>query len=193
MLSRNKSLYPLVGLQGHDWRALNMWPISKIRLNFRHISIYIYRYVCVYMYIYLYGFVHFLFIGKLIVILDPNLWWDVLGGFNSYRGVPFSWRQNCHLVQKFIYPRQQVHPIFGLVRHIMEYLQWNAGKSIALRFDLKIDLIWTPHLKIPPGGKKLHKWVVLFYACGEGANSCLWLTVTNLHKTIKGNCTNSST
>lgn len=55
---------------------------------------------------------------------DDYLRRDALRRLDSYRGVPFSWRQHCHLVQELIYARQKVIPVFGFVRYIMKDLSW---------------------------------------------------------------------
>lgn len=46
-----------------------------------------------------------------------TLWWLDADG-----GVPLSWWQDRHLVQKFIYPSQQVTSVLCLVGYIMEDL-----------------------------------------------------------------------
>lgn len=47
---------------------------------------------------------------------------DVLGGFDADAGVPLPWRQHGHLIQKLVDPGQEVVPVLGLVRHVMEDL-----------------------------------------------------------------------
>lgn len=51
-----------------------------------------------------------------------NLRRDILGGFNPDCGVPFSRRQDSHLIEELIYAREEIRSVFGLVRHIMENL-----------------------------------------------------------------------
>lgn len=51
-----------------------------------------------------------------------NLRWNIFGGFNPNCGVPFTRRQDSHLIKELIYPWEEVCPVFGLISHIMENL-----------------------------------------------------------------------
>lgn len=53
---------------------------------------------------------------------STNLRWDVLGGLNPDCGVPFSRRQDSHLIEELINPREEICSVLGLVCHIMEDL-----------------------------------------------------------------------
>lgn len=52
-----------------------------------------------------------------------NLRWDVLGGLNPDCGIPFSGWKDSHLIKELVDPREEICSVFGLVCHIMEYLQ----------------------------------------------------------------------
>lgn len=54
--------------------------------------------------------------------ISTHLRWDILGWLNPDRGVPFSRRQDSHLIEELIYPREEIRSVFGLVCHIMENL-----------------------------------------------------------------------
>lgn len=51
-----------------------------------------------------------------------NLRWDILGGLNPDCGVPFSRRQDSHLIEELVDPREEICSVLCLVCHIMEDL-----------------------------------------------------------------------
>lgn len=59
----------------------------------------------------------------LIPVLMTDLRWDILWRLNPDGGIPLSRWQDGHLVKEFIYPREEICSVFGLVRHVVKYLQ----------------------------------------------------------------------
>lgn len=66
--------------------------------------------------------IHSVHIKQSLTERISNLRWDILGGFNPDCGVPFSRRQDSHLIKELVYPREEICSVFGLVCHIMENL-----------------------------------------------------------------------
>lgn len=47
---------------------------------------------------------------------------DILGWLDPDGGIPLSRRQDGHLIKELVYAREKICSVFGLVRHVVEYL-----------------------------------------------------------------------
>lgn len=48
---------------------------------------------------------------------------DIFGRLDPDGGIPLSRWQHSYLVKELVYPRQEIYSVFGLVCHVVKYLQ----------------------------------------------------------------------
>ena len=68
-------------------------------------------------------------------------------------GVPLAGRQHRHRVQELVEPGQQVVPLLGLVRHVVEHLVRHDGGHGAPDLVVSLEVaLGAQHHKQEPGG-----------------------------------------
>lgn len=81
-----------------------------------------------------------------------DLWWYIFWWLYPYGWIPLSRRQDCHLIEEFINPSDQIIAIFSFVGHIMKNLEKsNCGGSIkGCTSDSNLDQVLMLHCMCKP-------------------------------------------